>query len=113
MGQPTNDEAPGSGIPRASGIGKVLMMQRCQHNRGTVETQGEVAPLQTVTTRDAATQAGLTLHGMRLWFQRYPGLAVKVGGRWKVNAIVLSRLLAGVPPRGDRHHGENTEEAHG
>ena len=87
------------------------MMQRCQHNGGTVETQGEVPPLLTVTTRHAATQAGLTLHGMRLWFQRYPGLAVKVGGRWKVDASVLSKLLAGVPPKGDRHHGESTTEA--
>ena len=29
------------------------------------------------------------------WFARYPGLGVKVGGRWRVDPGRLSRLLAG------------------
>lgn len=78
------------------------MFVRCQHNSGLAQMQG-VAPLH-LTTREAATRAGLTLHGLRLWFHRYPGLGLKVGGRWRVDGSILSRILAGEPPAstGDR-----------
>lgn len=50
-----------------------------------------------ITTREAARLAGLTLHGLRLWYSRYPGLARKVAGRWHVDPVVLSSILKGAP----------------
>jgi hypothetical protein len=62
-----------------------------------------VALMQYLTTREAAERAGLTLHGLRLSYHRYPGLAVKVAGRWRVDAQILSRVLEGCSPeRGNR-----------
>lgn len=57
---------------------------------------GGTAP--SITTRQAARQAGITLHGLRAWFRRYPGLGHKVAGRWRVDPSVLSDILKGVPP---------------
>lgn len=48
-----------------------------------------------ISTREAAERAGLTLHGLRKWFDRHDGLGVKVGGRWRVNEVVLTRILNG------------------
>ncbi len=32
------------------------------------------------------------------WCRRYPGLAVRVIGRWRVDAAALDRLMRGLPP---------------
>ena len=47
-----------------------------------------------LTTRAASTRAGVTLQGLRDWARRYPGLALKVGGRWRIDAGMLSRILS-------------------
>lgn len=50
-----------------------------------------------VTTSEAARLAGITPQGMRLWYHRYPGLAHRVGGRWRVDTSALSNILNGTP----------------
>ena len=64
-----------------------------------------------ITTRQAARLAGLTLHGLRLWYGRYPGLARKVAGRWHVDPAVLSNILSGTPLHNGRAgHGRDDND---
>lgn len=45
----------------------------------------------------AAEQAGLTPRGIRRWCRRYPGLARKIGGRWRIDTATLDLLMRGLP----------------
>ena len=71
-----------------------------------MQGEGRISP-NMLTTREAAGRAGLSLQGLRDWARRYPGLALKVGGRWRVNAAILSSILHGQPPHSGEHgHGQ-------
>ena len=67
--------------------------QQCQHSEPAQENQAQL-----VSTREAAEIAGVTLRGLRYWLLRYPGLGVRVGGRWRVSLSHLHSVCAGVNP---------------
>lgn len=48
-----------------------------------------------VSASVAAKEAELTPQGFRRWCERIPGLARFVGGRWRVDPVVLRRVLEG------------------
>jgi hypothetical protein len=49
------------------------------------------------TPDEAAQAASVTARTLVSWCHRYPGLAHKIGGRWRVNPAALNRLLCGLP----------------
>ena len=51
-----------------------------------------------LTSREAALRARITRQGMARWCVRYPDLARRVGGRWRINAVTLDRILRGEAP---------------
>lgn len=50
-----------------------------------------------LTPAQAAALAGVKARCLHTWCHRYPGLALKVGGRWRVNPAAMDRLLMGQP----------------
>ena len=48
--------------------------------------------------RKAALDAGVTPRCILGWCRRYPALARKVGGRWRIDPDALARLIAGGQP---------------
>ncbi len=57
-----------------------------------------------LTAPRAAELAGVRPQTITGWCRRYPGLAVRVVGRWRLNRDVFDCLLRGQPPAagGDR-----------
>ena len=51
-----------------------------------------------LTSREAAQRARITRQGVARWCARYPDLACRVGGRWRINPVVLDRILRGEAP---------------
>ena len=58
-----------------------------------------------LTASEAAVKADVTRRAIVAWCTRYPDLAVRVVGRWRIRPDVLNRLLAGNMPSdaGVRH----------
>jgi len=52
---------------------------------------------------EAAPIAGVTTQCVTTWCRRYPGLARRVAGRWRIDPAVLDRLLAGDLAMGGGH----------
>lgn len=50
---------------------------------------------QFLTVPEAAQLAGVTPATMSNWCGRYAGLGKMVGGRWRVDPVVLTRIIAG------------------
>lgn len=48
-----------------------------------------------LTPKAAADQAGVTDACVRQWCVRFPGLAVRRGGRWQIDREAFNRLLQG------------------
>ncbi len=63
-----------------------------------------------LTAPRAAELVGVTPQTITGWCRRYPGLAVRVIGRWRVDAAALDRVLCGQPPEagGDHAHATDT-----
>ena len=57
-------------------------------------------PPKYLTPAEAAVKADVTPRAMTAWCDRYPGLAVRVVGRWRIRPDVLNRILAGNMPSG-------------
>lgn len=62
-----------------------------------------------LTASEAALLAGVTHRALNVWCRRFPDLAVRVVGRWRIRPDALDRLLAGdlptarvIPPGGVR-----------
>jgi Helix-turn-helix domain len=51
-----------------------------------------------LTSREAAQRARITRQGVARWCARYPDLACRVGGRWRVDPAALDRILRGEAP---------------
>ncbi len=45
--------------------------------------------------REAAKKAGVTEPTIINWCERYQGLGIKVGGRWRISPAMLQRVLNG------------------
>ena len=58
-----------------------------------------------LTPAEAAIKADVTPRAITAWCDRFPALAVRVVGRWRIRPDVLNRLLAGNMPSdaGVRH----------
>ena len=56
-----------------------------------------------LTPPQAAPLAGVTRQCVTTWCRRYPGLARRVAGRWRIDPAVLDRLLAGELAMGGGH----------
>ena len=50
---------------------------------------------QFLTAPEAAQLAGVTPATMSNWCSRYVGLGKMVGGRWRIDPVILARILAG------------------
>jgi hypothetical protein len=48
-----------------------------------------------LTPTNAALMADVTHGCISVWCRRYPGLARKVAGRWRIDPAVFDRLLRG------------------
>ena len=48
-----------------------------------------------ITTSEAASKAFVNRMTVVLWCKKYPGLAKKVGGRWRVDEKVLDSMVEG------------------
>jgi hypothetical protein len=46
---------------------------------------------------EAALVAGVTQRCVNNWCHRYPGLAIRIGGRWRINPAAFDRLMRGLP----------------
>jgi hypothetical protein len=44
---------------------------------------------------EAALAADVTHRSLNNWCRRYPGLARKVGGRWRIDPAAFDRLIRG------------------
>jgi len=54
------------------------------------------------TPRQAAPIVGVTTQSLTRWCRDTPGFARRVGGRWRISADALARMLHGeLPPRAD------------
>ncbi len=63
-----------------------------------------------LTSEEAASIAGITRVGLLRWYDRHPGLAHKVGSRWRIDPAVLVSVLSGAPlPKQEDQHG-NVED---
>lgn len=51
-----------------------------------------------ITTTAAARQADVVPQTVLYWIQRYPGLARKIGGRWRLDPTQFQRILDGQQP---------------
>ena len=51
-----------------------------------------------LTTATAAHQADVHCNTILCWIEKYPGLARKVGGRWRLDPDRLQRILDGSDP---------------
>ena len=51
-----------------------------------------------LTPRQAAPLAGVTVQTTTRWCRSTPGFARRVGGRWRIDAATLDRLLSGEAP---------------
>lgn len=53
--------------------------------------------------RQAAALVGVTMQTVTRWCRVTPGFARRVGGRWRIDAVTLDRMLHGEapPPRAD------------
>ena len=56
-----------------------------------------------LTPTQAAAIVGVKARCLQTWCYRYPGLALKVGGRWRVNPAAMDRLLMGQPVSESAH----------
>ena len=52
-------------------------------------------PLTRPSAAALARRHGIPTTTLYRWFAQYPGLGIKVAGRWRVDADALNRLLAG------------------
>lgn len=95
-----------------------MLSSNRQHSVRPIRGQGLAGDrCVTITTREAATRAGVTLRGLRYWIERYPGLGARVGGRWRVSVDALDAILRGAPPavssEGDNGKEHDDEEGEG
>ena len=51
-----------------------------------------------LTTSKAAQEAAVAHSTIHFWIGKYPGLACKVGGRWRLDPDRLQRILDGSDP---------------
>ena len=49
------------------------------------------------TPSDAAKAANVTHRSVLCWCHRYPGLARKIGGRWRIDTAAFDLLMRGLP----------------
>ena len=49
------------------------------------------------TPMEAAKTASVTTRCVGNWCRRYPGLARKIGGRWRIDTAAFDLLMRGLP----------------